>query len=61
MNIKSFDIKLGVRIARFREINDQERGEILFSFAKFMKEQGAKYDFLVDDAHMMESLGEDDE
>ena len=53
MNIQQYDISLSVRVARFKELSDYHRGELLRAFVDFMKEQGSKHDFLVANTEMI--------
>ena len=47
MKIQMYDIILSARIAKFKELNEYEQGDILRSFVDFMKEKGLQFDFLV--------------
>lgn len=53
MDIQQYDISLSVRVARFKELSDHDRGAILRAFVDFMKEQGIRYDFLVANTEMI--------
>ena len=47
MNIKIYDIKFGVRVARFREFNDHNKADLIRAFHTFIREKGLEHDFLV--------------
>lgn len=47
MKIQMYDIILSARIARFEELNEYQRADILRSFVDFMKQKGLEFDFLV--------------
>lgn len=49
MNIDIYEIKFGVRIARFNEPDEYARGELLRRFATFIQEEGIRHNFLVSD------------
>ena len=53
MEIQQYDISLSVRVARFKELNDYDRGALLRAFVDFMKEQGLRHDFLVANTEMI--------
>lgn len=47
MKIDMYDIVLSARIARFGELNEYQKNEILRSFVDFMKQKGLELNFLV--------------
>jgi len=52
MNIDTYEITFGVRIARFNELDDYARGELLRRFATFIQEEGIRHNFLASDVQI---------
>lgn len=53
MNIYKYSVSFKANVARFKEFNDYNTGELLRGFTEFMREQGLKNDFLIADEQVM--------
>ncbi len=53
MNIDTYHLTFRVKVARFKEFNDHNKGELLRNFFDLMKAEGSKQDFLVADTEIM--------
>ena len=53
MDIDTYYLTFRVKVARFKEFNDYNKGELLRNFFDLMKSEGSKQDFLVADTDII--------
>ena len=51
--IYEYKITFSSKVVRLKELNEFNRGEMLRGFVDFMKEQGLKNDFLVEETQIL--------